>query len=1174
MATQQDVIKIFMAALDATTLKSTSALNAALKACSDFESLQDFKDKIVSDCAAANDSTTFLRDYCGIVLGNADTGAITGSDAQGGTVKTAKSVVPESGDPVNFTGNTFTVDGLTVKLGKGGSGSAVKSRDFGDLSAQERYIWQSFYSYWAQGSLDLISESYGDNFSFYDQSSAATKIMYFIFDNANNGVLASTWGGPNYAQKSTNDLELHVNLFFYGSASGKDGAPNSNHPYLDRTIAHELTHAVMIANIDYFDYLPKWLKEGTAELTHGVDDMRSADLRTLAGNSTLLRRAVNDLNASGVSNTAYSGGYLALRYLAKQAADSYTTSFTGTDDAEQFETFNDSVTIDAGAGDDTLGNGFYTSASYSMKGGDNVYLRPGTGDDSIRNVNGSVIIEYAQGDGNDTVTGFNETSTLKISGAPYSSQVSGSNVIINVGNGSITLLDAALLQPKIDGSAILKLTNDDPANVTIGSAVEFVDASARSKSITITANKLANSIAGGKGKDVIWAGAGDDTLTGGNGNDKLYGQGGNDCLEGGAGDDLLSGYTGNDTLAGGYGNDLFVYSAGNDVITDYATGDKISLGAALTSTSLNGSDSVLKIGSGTLTVKNARTLALTDAQGTELNTIIGGVIYDENSAAAVTVPSGIDIVDASSRATAIKIVANKVANSIRGGSGSDTISTGAGNDTVYGGAGNDSINGGNDNDYLSGDAGADKLLGGAGDDTLLGGTGNDTFTGGTGNDLFIYSAGNDVITDYATGDKISLGAALTSTSLNGSDSVLKIGSGTLTVKNARTLALTDAQGTELNTIIGGVIYDENSAAAVTVPSGIDIVDASSRATAIKIVANKVANSIRGGSGSDTISTGAGNDTVYGGAGNDSINGGNDNDYLSGDAGADKLLGGAGDDTLLGGTGNDTLTGGTGNDLFIYSAGNDVITDYATSDKISLGAALTSASLNGSDSVLKIGSGTLTVKNARTLALTDAQGTELNTIIGGVIYDENSAAAVTVPSGIVFVDATARTKSIRITVNKMSNSIVCGSGSDTISAGAGNDTVYGGAGNDSINGGNDNDRLLGQNGNDYLYGGAGNDLLSGYNGNDTLWGGTGNDTLIGGTGSDTFIYTAGNDTVSGFEDDDLLQITGDWSTVVDASAKTIAFTVGTGSLTIKNYTATEFNINGDAYAISGTTLAKK
>ena len=221
-------------------------------------------------------------------------------------------------------------------------------------------------------------------------------------------------------------------------------------------------------------------------------------------------------------------------------------------------------------------------------------------------------------------------------------------------------------------------------------------------------------------------------------------------------------------------------------------------------------------------------------------------------------------------------------------------------------------------------------------------------------------------------------------------------------------------------------------------------------------------------------------------------------------------------------------------------------------------------------MLTVGNYTLTVKNGKDkeLALIDSSGNELTTIISSSItYDDSSDAAVTVPSGIGIVDASARTTAIKIIANKVANSIVGGSGKDTISAGNGNDTVYGGKGNDSINGGNGNDYLQGDTGADKLLGGAGDD---------TLWGGTSNDMLTGGDGADTFIYTSGKDVITDFGDDDLLQITGDWTAAYSSSTNAITFKVGStaSAITLKNVTATgAFNINGDVYTISGTKLVK-
>ena len=100
---------------------------------------------------------------------------------------------------------------------------------------------------------------------------------------------------------------------------------------------------------------------------------------------------------------------------------------------------------------------------------------------------------------------------------------------------------------------------------------------------------------------------------------------------------------------------------------------------------------------------------------------------------------------------------------------------------------------------ITGNTLANSIVGGSGADTLAGGAGNDTLTGGKGNNLFIYSAGKDVITDYASGDKISICAAISNSSVSGSDMVFTIGKGSLTVKNGKgkSINLTDADGNTL-----------------------------------------------------------------------------------------------------------------------------------------------------------------------------------------------------------------------------------------------------------------------------------------------------------------------------------------------------------------------------------------
>ena len=171
-----------------------------------------------------------------------------------------------------------------------------------------------------------------------------------------------------------------------------------------------------------------------------------------------------------------------------------------------------------------------------------------------------------------------------------------------------------------------------------------------------------------------------------------------------------------------------------------------------------------------------------------------------------------------------------------------------------------------------------------------------------------------------------------------------------------------------------------------------------------------------------------------------------------------------------------------------------------------------------------------------------------------------------------MDATARTKAIKIVGNKKSNIIRGGAGNDNLIGGSGNDKLYGGAGNDTLYGDAGNDKLSGDSGKDTLYGGAGNDKLSGDSGNDTLYGGADNDT---------FIYRAnqGTDYIMDYSGGDLLQILksngaagGTFTSSSFKSGKLTLAIDGGGSIIFSNVTtSTKFNINSTSYSISGGKL---
>ena len=689
------------------------------------------------------------------------------------------------------------------------------------------------------------------------------------------------------------------------------------------------------------------------------------------------------------------------------------------------------VTINAGDGNDDIHNLVSQVTINAGDGNDDIYnsgsqvtINSGSGDDfiSLGSYYNSFyihsydsVIEYANGDGKDTIYGYNSTDTIHITNSSYSTVNSGNDVIIKVGTGSITIKNSKDTKISIKGtvssnstvngggdsssstigsgnndtltttvnggddgtststsiSTTLTVNNFDNSPVTVASSIKTIDASKRTSVIKITGNALANTIKGGSSSDTIYGIGGNDLILGNDGNDKLYGDVGADTINGG---------TGNDTLSGGAGNDVFIYAlnSGNDVITDYTAGqNKISItGAKISKTSVSGSDVILTVGSGNIKIKNGKgkKLSLYNNSSSLTTTVIGGsktITVNNSTKSPVTVSADVTTIDATKRSTAVKITGNTKANTIKGGSGKDTI---------YGGNGNDSI---------LGNSGNDKLYGDVGNDTLNGGKGNDTLTGGTGKDVFFFasSEGNDIITDYSStqGDLIRLGTSSMSTSMSGNNVILKVSTGKITVNNAKSQQVSVIGSTGKSTVIGGATtlnVTNSTKSPVTAVSIIKVIDASKPTTAVKLTGNSLANTIKGGSAVDTVYGGAGNDSIlgnngndklFGDNGNDTLRGGVGNDSVSGDADADKLYGDNGADTLNGGKGNDTLTGGNGNDVFVYANGdgNDVIADYtAKQDKIKLtSGTINSSSLKGSDVVLKIGSGSITIKNGKNKSIT-------------------------------------------------------------------------------------------------------------------------------------------------------------------------------------------------------------
>ncbi|MBO4779583.1 MAG: calcium-binding protein, partial [Selenomonadaceae bacterium] len=310
----QDAIKNLVQAWNKTFLSKTDKLDESIKLSTNFNGIQDAIDQMVADCKAAGDADTFLRKYCGIILDNADTGAITGWDAGGSSIKTGDNIVGETLSSLqkvpDYSDTTFTARNLRINIASTGS----------SLNADGKKTFDGLYSWWADEALKLVEESYGVSFSNGDSIRVEmVPSASYAGNTSSNGVVKLNQSGIKF-----------------------DSDDDYNGNGIDRTIAHEFTH---VAQNLFMGYFPQFLEEGLADLTQGIDDSGKRQwIESLAANADSLATYL-DLDASGTGNIPYyAAGYMFYRYLTRQAAVNFNDSadyawkdnilISGTEDAD------------------------------------------------------------------------------------------------------------------------------------------------------------------------------------------------------------------------------------------------------------------------------------------------------------------------------------------------------------------------------------------------------------------------------------------------------------------------------------------------------------------------------------------------------------------------------------------------------------------------------------------------------------------------------------------------------------------------------------------------------------------------------------------------------------------------------------------------------------------------
>ena len=312
--TALQVIKDFMQSLDKTNLSGTAALDEAINFATGglFSTNAALINQFMADLNSTASDTAFLQTFCDIVLSNEDTGAITGFDAGGLSYKTKKSIVPENTPIASWqtpdVGSTVEIEGLYVTFPATGAD--------GKLTRAENFILAGLNSEWIAQSLKLIKKSFGIDFH---ATSATVHQIYVKFERSyGNSSFAYVSHSDSEGKATSLTLVINMNYFAYIDLNKEDGEIPSSSLYLDRTLAHEFTHAVMAANINNFSSLPKYIKEGTAELVHGIDDVRRNVISALITSRKADLQTIFSGGETSNSQDPYVAGFLLLRYLAKQ----------------------------------------------------------------------------------------------------------------------------------------------------------------------------------------------------------------------------------------------------------------------------------------------------------------------------------------------------------------------------------------------------------------------------------------------------------------------------------------------------------------------------------------------------------------------------------------------------------------------------------------------------------------------------------------------------------------------------------------------------------------------------------------------------------------------------------------------------------------------------------------
>jgi Ca2+-binding RTX toxin-like protein len=246
-----------------------------------------------------------------------------------------------------------------------------------------------------------------------------------------------------------------------------------------------------------------------------------------------------------------------------------------------------SMTVFAGAGNDTLIGGAGSDELHGDEGNDNLSglggvdaLAGGEGNDTITGGPGNEVqlgdagddtFVWNPGDGSDGLLGGAGTDRMLFNGSAgnevFEVSAQGAAFRLTRDAGSIVMEAAQVEEVRLNAQAgddsatvgdLTGVANLDTITFFMGDGDDTTSASAQAN------GAIAFLVSGGNGNDTLTGSPNADVIGGGEGNDTIVGLAGIDLMDGGGGDDTITGGPGNEqNQGGGDGDDTFLWNPGD-----------------------------------------------------------------------------------------------------------------------------------------------------------------------------------------------------------------------------------------------------------------------------------------------------------------------------------------------------------------------------------------------------------------------------------------------------------------------------------------------------------------------------------------------------------------------------------------------------------------------------------